>query len=270
MIRNFTFALALIVLGGAMMLAPAEMLFSPASVKGAYAFAESGFAGGGPETVVGILNADGAGRIAGSVSIQRPGMAAIAAAVDGSYDMTASGTGSMTLSMSAPAADIDSEPFRHVEKFDFVIVNKTDLKAARSESGVFATAMMEARPQQEFTLASVKGRYGFDETGLVLPSTTIGELVADGFGGVTGTANLHLPGRVATVALFAGQYSVNPDGAGTMTLVMQIPGSSMNTDEPEPRTLVERFNFVLDRTGDLRAARCDAGVFNTARLDRQE
>lgn len=115
----------------------------------------------------------------------------------------------------------------------------------------------DAVAQDGFSNASVSGTYAFVTAGGSPTEGTIGVLVADGNGNVTGgTLILNVPrdvlvpgaeGRTQLPAQVAsGTYAINADGTGTVSATASIPG----------QTLVRNFDLVISGTDGSLATEC--------------
>lgn len=108
-----------------------------------------------------------------------------------------------------------------------------------------------------FDAASVEGDWGFSASGTILPpalpaatpAVAVGTLSFDGIGSCTLSDTINIGGVSASRTSTSCSYTVNPDGTGTITVL--LPG------DPGPTPL----SFVLvDKARELRFIRTDLGV----------
>lgn len=102
-----------------------------------------------------------------------------------------------------------------------------------------------------FTLRSVMGDYGYVVDGLVtnladnttIAGATIGRFTADGKGNISnGARTLNSAGNIHQ-EIFTGNYSVNPNGMGTVTIMV----SSLLPDGSSVPATIETAQFVINR-----------------------
>lgn len=93
-----------------------------------------------------------------------------------------------------------------------------------------------------YSLASYQGDYAVIGTYGQNVARLIGTYHADGEGNISGTARVNLPGagtaRAVVPVSFAGYYTINDDGTGTIYFTVALPGGSTS-----PATL----DFVITK-----------------------
>lgn len=137
------------------------------------------------------------------------------------------------------------------------------VRSARAESG---ESLPEAAERgRRFSESDIRGPYGFffqgfvtvtlpDDSTLPVPVSAVGQLVADGMGGLPeGSRTLNF-GGIVLEQVAEGSYEVRPDGTGIATTEVTTvdqtgalpPGLTL------PATTLETFSFVLtNRAGGI-------------------
>lgn len=113
---------------------------------------------------------------------------------------------------------------------------------------------------------SFKGNYVLTETGIAGPGgviSAIGAISADGNGAANGTLHVRLPGQPLFTAKASGQYQINQDGTGSLTLNVPSPAGG---EDSQPMT--RKYDLVFTRRGLIGAA-SDQGLFSTVDFEAQ-
>ena len=130
------------------------------------------------------------------------------------------------------------------------------VRSAQAEDG--ESLSEPAERERSFSERDVRGPYGFFFQGFVdltlpgdstlsVPVSAVGQLVADGMGGLPeGTRTLNFGGVILEQEA-EGSYEVHPDGTGTATIEVTIV-DQIGTPPPGldiPSMTIETFSFVL-------------------------
>lgn len=100
-----------------------------------------------------------------------------------------------------------------------------------------------------FSLKSIKGNYGFLISGQVIdlgnntivPGAIVGHFTADGKGKITKAVRTLNTGGDIYQEIFTGTYIVNPDGTGTVTIIV----STLLPDGSSVPAVIETGHFVI-------------------------
>ena len=155
--------------------------FSPASLKGNYAFLLSGSGSGGAYASAGSFTADGQGNVSGGVMDENVSGTPNANAVLSGVNYTVASNGRGTLTLNGGRTYVF-----YLGPGGNAFVQETDtIHANIASDGAFAQ-----QQNSSFALAQIAGTYAFDTTGLSGASaeTFTGELATDGSGAVSGGA----------------------------------------------------------------------------------
>ena len=89
-----------------------------------------------------------------------------------------------------------------------------------------------SQADEQFTLQSVKGTFGFSGSGTLLgsPAAVVGLTSFDGVGGCGITAVLNVAGTVTPLASIACSYTVNSNGTGSQTIIFAGPFGPFTSD----------------------------------------
>jgi hypothetical protein len=136
---------------------------------------------------------------------------------------------------------------------------------------------LSARADSGFTLASVKGIYGYTVQGSLAtttPMAAVGMMVADGNGGLSGTETQQIYGQGTQTAAFQGSYTVNGNGSGTMIVNYPAPPTPpQDPDNPTPfvpQALSARYDFVIvNGIAEIKGIRSENGIIATAAFRAQ-
>jgi hypothetical protein len=105
-----------------------------------------------------------------------------------------------------------------------------------------AAAKESHRAIPAYSLESYNGDYAVIGTYGQNAARLIGTYYADGEGNISGTARVNLPGagtaRVVVSLSFAGSYTINEDGTGTIYFTVALPGGG---------TSVATLDFVITK-----------------------
>jgi hypothetical protein len=135
--------------------------------------------------------------------------------------------------------------------------------------------MGSAHAASACSAAAFKGTYGFTEQGAIgtaTPQVGLGVLVADGAGGISGSDTFQIYGVGTQQMTFAGSYTVNADGTGSMTLNCAAPvtDNSLSATDTPAIALTTNYNFVIvNNQAELRAIRTENGTFVCTTFTRQ-
>lgn len=131
--------------------------FTAATLKGTYAFDESGTIGGNKMLSIGLVNFDGSGGASGTASIkQSETNSTQSATFTGIYTVNPDGSGSMTINYSLPMSYTNpsdgttstvEQGFQAV--YNVVITSSGHLRAVRSDEGTFVTSTFEKQVQNQ-------------------------------------------------------------------------------------------------------------------------
>ncbi|MDX1981051.1 MAG: hypothetical protein SFV51_12340 [Bryobacteraceae bacterium] len=245
--------------------APAQtQTYTNSSLKGTYVFTETGLpSAAGAIAAAGVLTADGNGGVSGTITQRLPGQFAASRGATGTYQINQDGTGNLTLSATAPGSEDDVVTRRYQ-----VVFSKAGLTGVSADQGLFGVVGMTVQTESTgVTLAGLKGRYAFSETGAVNHTSThlaIGTIELDGSGAVTGSVEFRTLGRSVVSRRLTGVYTVSGAGLGEMTLQYSEPSAE------EGETETTQFRFAIIVAGqDLVGVRLDNGVNAVSRLARQ-
>jgi hypothetical protein len=126
--------------------------------------------------------------------------------------------------------------------------------------------------KDQFSLATVCGDYGAIATYGANVARALGFEVMDGHGGITGAATVNQPGPSDTTRSISkigisGTYNVDATGAGTMNLVIALPGGgSANVVEDFVITKTKVINGVLIATEIQDMQRVPSAVIDDSSL----
>jgi hypothetical protein len=199
--------------------------YGATSLNGGYVFHLSGAAAdpqGRPTAILelGLLTADGAGNLSGNETLSLDG-SIIPRTFSGRYAVNPDGAGSITLYPNwGPAMNADIVIANGGRSVKLVL---TDLNNALSGE---LDAQAPLQPTgRTYDATSINGGFDFNLTGYAYDTrsvrsgliTEVGRLALDGGGNVTGYSTLSLGGGIIR-RTFTGSYTVNADGAGSLTL----------------------------------------------------
>ncbi len=188
--------------------------FSNANVSGPLAFTVGGGLTG-PFAAGGVINADGNGSItSGSADFNNGGAVAKSASTTGSYTISSSGRGTLTLT-----SMFGSSP----ETFTFAIYPSSGgLLMMELDSGLPSSGVAFVQQSGSISNASISGNYGYNLTGINLGNNgevdAIAHLSANGNGQFTGAMDLNLTGCTTNNLLFSGSYSLPSNGSGSASM----------------------------------------------------
>jgi len=126
--------------------------------------------------------------------------------------------------------------------------------------------------QTGYNLTSVKGTYGFTERGTFGPTTpqvSVGVLVADGAGGLTGSQVFQVYNSGSQNLTFQGTYTVNTNGTGTMTLLYPAQTDSTSSSITQQASLAKYSFVIVNNKTELQAVRSENGAFVTSTFKLQ-
>lgn len=209
---------------------PSDQGFSKASLKGQYGFSMSGLDLNGTYLArAGSFAADGNGNITAAledvVDLGATPTASIVAFTGGTYDIQPNGRGVMVL----------QNPNGGGLQLNFILNSTSQGVLLQTDLNAAASGGFNLQTPANFTAAAVTGNYvfelagvSFSSTNTVAPITTIGQLITDGNGNITGGTIDVKDGNTDTasgaIPLTAGTYQMdltNGNGAnfgrGTMT-----------------------------------------------------
>jgi hypothetical protein len=200
----------------------AQASFSNASLKGGYSFLINRWTADvntNEDATVGVVTFDGAGNVTASYTSISGGVVQTGTA-SGTYTVNSNGTGAInfTTGSNPPkfAIILNSTAAGLAHGVQLL---RTDKNANLVESG---TALLQSTTAATYTLASVKGKLGFqlnDWTADVTRSEDgiVGIFTFDGTGNVKGSFTGMSRGVLQTGSI-TGTYTVNSDGSGSMSL----------------------------------------------------
>jgi hypothetical protein len=252
-------ASALALTGGAF----AQTTFSNAFLRGPYTIEERSFSRTNfSETALGLLQADGAGKITGSGWVRVNGRTTVPTSVAGTYVVNGDGTGLLQLVHTATGGDAGSGPF--VQNFRLAM-GRLDVHLARIDNGVFTTATMRAQApvgSPGFTVSTLRGDYALAEQGQFGFGQTfdwLGKLTLDDRGRVSGILAYQGFGLQNQLLVITGTWAVNTDGTGLLTLTHTEAGLAVNS----------RYFFVASPGDRFQIVRVDNGTQSTVEIERQ-
>ena len=200
----------------------AQASFTNASLKGGYSFLLNRWTADvntNEDGTVGVMMFDGVGNVTVSYTSISGGVVQTGAG-SGTYTVNSNGTGAInfTTGSNPPkfAIILNSTAAGLAHGVQLL---RTDKNANLVESG---TALLQSTTAATYTLASVKGKLGFqlnkwtadvNET----QEGIVGIFILDGKGKVTGSLS-DMVGGVLKTSTFTGTYTVNADGSGSMSL----------------------------------------------------
>jgi hypothetical protein len=210
---------------------PPEEGFSKSSLKGQYGFSMSGIDLAGAYLArAGSFAADGNGKITAAledvVDLGANPTTSIVAFTGGTYDIQTNGRGVMILQNSNGGG----------LQLNFILNSTTQGVLLQTDLNAAASGGFSLQTPSNFTAAAVNGNYvvdlagvAFSSTNTVAPITTIGQVVVDGNGNITGGTIDVKDGNTDTasgaIPLSSGSYQMdltNGNGAnfgrGTMTV----------------------------------------------------
>ncbi|HET6655499.1 MAG TPA: hypothetical protein VFH57_04570 [Gammaproteobacteria bacterium] len=189
--------------------ATVTLIWSNASLDGAYVFAWRGTVPGGPFGAIGRFIADGNGGIdAGREDVNLPDGVVLDAPFNGSYEVAADGTGQAVLVTSRGSIELR-----------FVIGADGRARVIRVDNGASAagTIVPQAAP-----IAALSDDYVFrigGTTGAGVRVATAGRFTADADGDIgAGIEDRNHGGAVAHAVEFTGAYELDDDGHGSLAL----------------------------------------------------
>lgn len=240
--------------------------YTNASLKGSFSFVETGFPGpAGTVAAVGVLTADGSGGVTGNLTARWPGQGVFNTDVTGQYQINQDGTGQLTIGVAIPSSNSDQLP---VARSYSLVFSKRGVSGITSDQGLFSILDLEAQPGAAVTMASLAGRYGYTETGVIngsLPRIAVGDFVLDASGGVTGTMQERVANSGASSYTFTGTYTVANSGVGTITIDHSVP----NLSGDDTTVIESKFTFVAGPNAKLSAIRLDSGATAVGDFERQ-
>jgi hypothetical protein len=237
--------------------------YTNSSLKGNYIFTETGLPGpGGAIASIGVLTADGNGGVTGTLTQRRPGQFVVNRSASGQYQIHQDGSGTLQLS-AASAVEEDTVTRRYQ-----IVIAKSGVSGISTDDGLFGSLALAQQAAGASTLAALKGRYSFSETGTVNQSAHVGvgTLELDGTGAVTGSLEFRTLGRSAVTQRVSGTYSVSAAGLGEITV--EYTETTGPSDDPEMQVNRLRFAFAVTSQG-LVAVRLDSGVSAVSHLALQ-
>jgi hypothetical protein len=192
--------------------------FSNASLSGSYAFT----VGGGlsaPFVAGGVFTADGNGAIAtGAEDFNSGGSLSQNVATTGSYSISSTGRGTLTLTNSAGTFSFSVYP-----STGGLIMMGIDSTLPESGSAFLQTGLISASPN-----SAISGNYGFNLTGVSNSGEvdSIARMAADSNGNFTGALDINLAGSLSRGLAFNGPYTLSSNGRGTATLTSSAGGQN--------------------------------------------
>ena len=210
-----------VTLFAALVLSAQAATFSKASLKGSYSFLTNLWtanANTNEFAMVGILAFDGAGNVTGSytsISLQ----VFQTGTLGGTYTVNSNGTGTLTFTTGSTAQfaiTLDSTAANVAHGVQLVQTNDSNNEI------VSGTAVLQSTTAQTYSLASLKGNFGFQWslwTAAVseYQASDLGMISFDGKGNAKAVSTIVADGGSFTQTL-TGTYTVNSDGSGTITL----------------------------------------------------
>jgi hypothetical protein len=201
--------------------AAVTVLFSDASLSGLYSYTLSGddYAGGF-YLAVGSFEADGNGNILNGIQDINHGTGFFdSQAFTGTYSVGPDGRGSASLTNTVGAIEIR-----------LVLLSNERGRFIEYEANSNGRGEILKRDPADFSTAAITGGYAFGFTGsdsVGDPETVAGRFTANGQGTISGGAeDLNEGGTVSQNLPFAGTYSVDANGRGTL----QITAGSVTTN----------------------------------------
>jgi hypothetical protein len=209
--------------------------FTLGSIKGNYAFGESGLDDKNviPESAVGFVTADGAGNFTpGLTDVNSGGNLVTSAAISGTYATTANtaSNGRFTTSSTiagVPGTFVDSMYIISASQAIFISLNST----ANSLSVFTGSAQLQVPPAGGFGLGSISGNSVFATQGRVSASSTtvdIGTANADGDGNFSIAIDRNAAGNPGS-GTASGTYTVASNGRGVFTFGTSSVGNLSST-----------------------------------------
>ncbi len=257
------FAAAIAIAAISSLPAAAQSVFSNAFLRGPYTLTERSFKQNNYfETAVGRLEADGNGGVKGTAMLRVNGRSTVPTNVTGSYAVNPDGSGLLQLTHAPTVSDAGSGPF--TENFR-MILGRIDSHLARVDNGVFTTGILTAQVPlvaPGLTFEVTKGDYLITETGqfgYAGQFNWLGKLTLDDKGKVRGSMVYQGFDQQNTVFSVTGDYTVNPNGTGTLTF------SHLNAGQ----LVFHRYSFVAGTGSVFSAARIDSGAQTTVAMERQ-
>jgi hypothetical protein len=133
--------------------------------------------------------------------------------------------------------------------------------------GLCATGAVAFADDEGCSVASLKGSYGIQSSGLIVafgpigPVTEAGIIKFDGEGGVSQTTTVSTNGLIIpNRSSLSGTYLVNPDCTGDLALVLPVPGG----------TITSTSHFVIvDHGKEIRLVNSGAGRVITGNAKKQ-
>jgi surface antigen len=224
--RRFKQVGVLVFLTIALALSAQATTYNKASLKGSYSFlTDLWTANTGTDQIamVGVLTFNGAGKVTGSytsVSLE----ALQTGTLGGTYTVSANGTGKLifkTGSTAQFAISLNSTSAGVAQGVQLLQINDN-----KNET-VSGTAVLQSTTAQTYTVASLKGNFGFqwniwsaDPSGF--QGSIIGMCSFDGKGAFKSSGTT-VVGGVVKAQTETGTYTVNPDGSGSIS----FPGSEV-------------------------------------------
>jgi len=176
---------------------------------------------GDPAAAIGRFTADGAGSITNRVVVRTaPGAGLLTDTLTGTYNISSNGRGTMT-----------------AENLVFYLVSSQEGFVIDRTSTVGRAGMFEAQQGAPFSTASLAGSFGVQVNGLATGGerfSVLGQFLANSAGSLSGTLDTNQAGLLTEgESLQGAQYSVDPDGRGTMTdLNGKVPPSVLYVVSP--------------------------------------
>ncbi len=194
-----------------------------ASVSGVYGIISVGLdSSGQPASSVRQITADGKGNITGSSTKSINGLI-VTLTFTGKYIVAANCTGSVTFTNSDRSTEHDKFVLDNANQGAYLI--QTDNNFTQSSIAV-------AQGTATCTDLGVKHTYAFEATGTVVGSgqaAYVGQLVLNGAGKLTGTANISQDGSIASGVALTGTYQINSNCTGSAVVTPKgLPAMKAN------------------------------------------
>jgi hypothetical protein len=210
-----------VVAGPGVLCASAEPAFSNSSLKGSYGVLLNKWTSSStskPEVLVGVFDFDGAGNISITSFTDNNGVTITTGTGSGTYSVKKNGTGSMSVNLSnGDSGGLSLVLDAKGKGFQMILTNCQN----GCGSGVLSGTAV-ATGGTSFSNASLKGGYEFltakwPSQQSASAQNDLGIFTFDGAGNVKASITEDKAGKVTTITA-SGNYSVNSDGSGSMSL----------------------------------------------------